>query len=358
MRMGRGRALFVCPHIPQANAVQAGHKTAYDFLVELAREYEVDAILLCRTKEYVETKAETEQLRGIINRCDVIPFSDVEVVLGLVHAAFCGIAPRFGSRLTPKARRFVGDALRTLDYDVLWCEFSQSFWAGKLVGDSTRVVFSAHDIQTQVIQRKAAWECMLFLGWTYRCEKRLMASADRIRVQSKKDAALVSGFLQEEGAKIEVVGPKIGDFVYRVRRIKREIERHSLLFWGAMNRRENSIAAIAFVKGGFRQVRQTLPDAKLYVVGANPPPELLSLRSESIFVTGFVEDPSRFFEKCTLGIAPLSAGAGIKVKVLEMLEAGMPVVSTPVGAEGIEPNERLTVSDLEHFPQAICKLLE
>jgi glycosyltransferase involved in cell wall biosynthesis len=120
----------------------------------------------------------------------------------------------------------------------------------------------------------------------------------------------------------------------------------TLLFWGAMSRKENSDAAIYFITNFWNHLKASFPLLKLYIVGSDPPSKLYELANKDIIITGFVEDPSWYFEKIKLGIVPLSKGAGVKVKVLEMMSAGLPVVSTPVGAEGIENNPRLFVRDL------------
>jgi glycosyltransferase involved in cell wall biosynthesis len=75
-------------------------------------------------------------------------------------------------------------------------------------------------------------------------------------------------------------------------------------------------------------------------------------------VTGFVNNPVPYFEKCTLAVVPLRLGAGIKVKVLECMEANMPVVSTTVGTEGIELRENVVVAnDPLQFADAVIKIL-
>jgi glycosyltransferase involved in cell wall biosynthesis len=73
------------------------------------------------------------------------------------------------------------------------------------------------------------------------------------------------------------------------------------------------------------------------VVGARPPQELLDLSKPEtgINVTGYVKDTSPYLEKAGLMIVPLRAGGGMRVKILEALALGLPVVSTTLGCEGI-----------------------
>jgi glycosyltransferase involved in cell wall biosynthesis len=113
-----------------------------------------------------------------------------------------------------------------------------------------------------------------------------------------------------------------------------------------MNREENELAVLKFLELYHDLLIQE--NYKLYIVGNKPSQKILNLASSNIIVTGFVEDPSEYFIKAELGIVPLVSGAGIKVKTLEMLECGMKVISTPIGAEGIT-DDKLIISKLENF---------
>lgn len=114
--------------------------------------------------------------------------------------------------------------------------------------------------------------------------------------------------------------------------VRRKSECGTLLYWGAMNRPENIEAVKWFVNNVLSKVEET----KLIVLGANPPDEIKQLESPSVVVTGFVDDPTPFFENCMCMVVPLLSGAGIKIKVLEGMSAGIPVLTNTIGIEGIE----------------------
>lgn len=105
-----------------------------------------------------------------------------------------------------------------------------------------------------------------------------------------------------------------------------------ILFYGAMHRDENHISVMWFIEN----VLPLLPEQfRLVVVGARPRKELLALGSERVRVMGFVEDISGYFASCFCLAASLRLGAGIKVKVLEAMSAGVPVLTNDIGIEGI-----------------------
>jgi len=110
-----------------------------------------------------------------------------------------------------------------------------------------------------------------------------------------------------------------------------------MMFLGAMDRKENHEAMLWFLDAVFPTLRSTIPSARLLIVGAHPRPALLELcqKIEGVEVTGYVLDLQPLFAKAWLAIAPLRSGAGLKIKVVECLAQGLPVVTTAIGSEGI-----------------------
>ena len=113
---------------------------------------------------------------------------------------------------------------------------------------------------------------------------------------------------------------------------------YNLLFYGAMSRKENYLSAIWFIKNVMPNLDKCY---KLYVVGANPSKEIMRYQSNRIIVTGYVEDIKPYFESSLCLVAPLLLGAGIKIKILEALAAGVPVLTNEIGAEGIQLTNKI-----------------
>ena len=101
-------------------------------------------------------------------------------------------------------------------------------------------------------------------------------------------------------------------------------------------------------------------NVKFYIVGANPTDEVKKLASDNIVVTGFVENPKDIFENMDISVVPLRLGAGVKIKVLESLASGLPVITTDVGAEGIiaqNGRDILIENDPKKFAEILNKLI-
>jgi polysaccharide biosynthesis protein PslH len=99
----------------------------------------------------------------------------------------------------------------------------------------------------------------------------------------------------------------------------------------------NVDAALYFSQLIFPLVLQAVPNAKLFIVGNEPPPSLLSLTlNKQIEVTGYVDSLIPFYNLANVVVCPLRIGGGVKVKVLEALKAGKAIVSTSIGAQGLD----------------------
>jgi glycosyltransferase involved in cell wall biosynthesis len=108
-------------------------------------------------------------------------------------------------------------------------------------------------------------------------------------------------------------------------------------------------------------VRQARPSARLFIVGQKPPPAVTALDGHAgLTVTGEVPDTRPYIAHAQVYVAPLRMGGGTRLKLLEALALGRPVVSTPLGAEGFQltsgENVQLAGSVVE-FARAVAALL-
>ena len=111
---------------------------------------------------------------------------------------------------------------------------------------------------------------------------------------------------------------------------------HSIVYVGDLGWLPNYKGIIWFYKNVWPIILNESPDAKFYIVGKNPPKCITDLRSDNVIVTGFVDDVREYMAKASVIIVPLQVGGGMKVKTLNAFAMGKPVVSTPIGIEGIE----------------------
>lgn len=123
---------------------------------------------------------------------------------------------------------------------------------------------------------------------------------------------------------------------------KRKSNHKDILFFGAMSRPENYLSALWFINN----VMPLLNDLNIrfIVLGSKPSDELKNIKSDKVIITGFVDNIEPYFESAMCLVAPLVLGAGIKVKILESLSSGIPVLTNDIGIEGIQ-----AVHEREYF---------
>ncbi|MGA7414821.1 MAG: glycosyltransferase family 4 protein [Bryobacteraceae bacterium] len=134
----------------------------------------------------------------------------------------------------------------------------------------------------------------------------------------------------------------------------------NVLFVGSMDYHANIHAALQFGREVWPMIRNRLPGSQFLVVGRNPSDAVKALAADpGIRVTGTVDDVRAFYYKALAVVVPLRIGSGTRLKILEAMAAGVPVVSTALGAEGIDVTDEkdiLIAESPDDFVAAITRL--
>ena len=135
----------------------------------------------------------------------------------------------------------------------------------------------------------------------------------------------------------------------------------SLLFVGSMGYLPVANASIYFCNQILPLIKEKYPDITVWLVGREPTTEVKNLESKNIHVTGQVESVLEYYKKSTICIVPLKAGGGTRLKILEAMALGRPVVSTSIGCEGLNviDNKHLLIADSpDDFSEKVISLIE
>lgn len=191
-----------------------------------------------------------------------------------------------------------------------------------------------------------------------RYEREMSYRFDAILTVSEADRAMLAE-VADGPARIEImpiaIDPGAGI-------LPRHPDGPHILHLGTMFWPPNSDGVLWFAHQVYPHIRARLPEVRFSIVGADPPPEVWALAAEdvSITVTGYLADAEPVIRCSSLLIVPLRAGSGMRVKILNALAQGLPVVTTTIGCEGIAvvAGRDLLVADTpEEFAQAVLRVL-
>jgi glycosyltransferase involved in cell wall biosynthesis len=226
------------------------------------------------------------------------------------------------------------DAATTNPVDVLVVEHVQLQMYGRRIVAATRVV-DMHNIESMLSRRisqtkRGVWKAV------YAAEARALEALEKETASS--DAVLVVSPVDEKALR-EVVSlrnvlvvPNAWDSTGAVPQTSNPVVSFvALLSWGP-----NVDAAVWLCSEVWPLVVADMPEATLQLVGRDPAPEVREFASDNVIVTGTVAELDPWYEKTLVTVAPLLAGGGSRLKIMEALAAGRPLVATSIGAEGLE----------------------
>jgi glycosyltransferase involved in cell wall biosynthesis len=255
----------------------------------------------------------------------------------------------------------LGERLAAGRYDMIHCEWTP--YAIYLQGASLPVCIAAHNIEWEIWQRMTAAESrplhrVLFgiqASFMERFERRVFGASRFVTAVSAGDAATIQSIKRQE---VVVVANGVDGDAYRPP--DAEPSGRSLVFTGSMDWRPNQDAIRWFVEAVHPLLIQG-GDYRLHVVGRQPPDWLRdpSFVPPQVIVTGTVDDVRPYIAGAAVYVVPLRIGGGSRLKILEALAMGRAVVSTTVGAEGLdlEPGVNILFEDTpEGFTAAINQL--
>ncbi|MGI0088364.1 MAG: glycosyltransferase [Nitrosotalea sp.] len=174
----------------------------------------------------------------------------------------------------------------------------------------------------------------------------LIQKSDITSVKSKKEANLL---LTKDSSLTMAIIPPIQITKEKVPQFD---SRKDLIFLGGFQHPPNMDSLMFLLNEIFPLIKKKVVDINLYVIGSNPPQKIKDLcsKTEGVIFLGYVKDIEPYLEKCRLMVAPLRYGAGVKGKITQSLAYGLPVVTTPTGAEGIVFDDAnfLTVANNPH----------
>lgn len=350
--------LFVSPY-PICPPVHGGAVFMYQTVRELARLCDLHLIVLLDHERDRQAHAELDRI------C-----ASTEYIVRLE-----GRQKALGSGEPHALREFrnrdlawlIHRQIYTRAIDVLQLEY---LVMGQYAGRFRRIpsILFEHDIYFQSIARRlphmsnmlektvSCWEYLRAI----RYELKLLPQFDRIQVCSRDNAEYLRSFLPRLNGRLDD-GYRAGIDTSRYEFQPSGRDPYTLLFLGSFRHLPNVEALQWFLQEVFPRIRRDEPRARLVIVGSEPPPRHSLRDPEAIEMIGFVEDVREPLSRYSLFVCPILAGSGVRVKLLEAFAAGIPVISTRLGAEGLTATDGeicALADDAEAFAGHVIHLLK
>jgi sugar transferase (PEP-CTERM/EpsH1 system associated) len=368
------RILFLAFEVPYP-LDRGGRIKTFHYLEALARNHEVSLVALTRSQDCVE---KLEHLRVRLPLADVhgVPidlsrFRKARLALNALWRAEPFVMSLYANA---EGKRLVERLLNDGHVDLVYADhlhMAQYVPIRQAQGRPSRTravtLLDQHNVESVVLQRFADRQSFWPLRWFAHREQRKMSRYeaetcrrfDAIWVTTEVDRELISPWLlPRQHIEVLPIGVDTGYF----QPVSRKPDPHTVISVGTLSWPPNADSVLWFYGEIFSAVRRRVPDTKFVIVGANPPPAIQRLAEDTcVEVTGWVDDIRPTMARSTVMVVPLRGGSGMRVKILNALAMGLPVVSTPVGCEGIAvtPGDDILVADdADTFTEQIVALFE
>jgi glycosyltransferase involved in cell wall biosynthesis len=231
----------------------------------------------------------------------------------------------------------LGHLLRSQRFDVIHFDHPHAAldWRRiKRLQPQARLVLDAHNVESEIVERLASsasrWQRTALrwqAGRIHELESTLSRSLDLVLTCSDKDAA---AFREMGARRVRVVPNAAPDLSPPL-----VAQRRDVVFVGTLDWRPNADAALVLAKEIWPRCRALLPGARLVIVGRNPPLRVRALASRDVVIEASVPSVRPYLDGAFATAIPLRAGSGTRIKILEAWAAGVPVIASPVAAEGL-----------------------
>jgi glycosyltransferase involved in cell wall biosynthesis len=304
----------------------------------------------------------TDKIRFIGITCDS-SIKPARLILNLLFSRKPYIAQRFNNH---EFRQRLTRLLAEEPFDLVQLEgpYPGHYLDVIRSGSKARVSFRAHNVEHRIWYRKAAHEKVLLKRWYFsnmasrleRFEMGVLRQTDCLVAISPLDET----YFREKGAGQPAITIPTGFSMNSYPSSPLPAE-PSLFFIGALDWLPNQEGLKWFLDHVFDPLCAEVPEIRFHVAGRNAPESFEKLvKKEQIIYHGEVEDARAFMQSYRVMVAPLLTGSGIRIKILEAMALGRPVVTTSIGIEGIpaeNKREVMVADDPQLFKSQIINLI-
>ena len=353
------KILFVAPYLPSP-ARFGGQRRMEGLMRGLARQHDVSILSFNSLDAYAEESvaATAAYCEAVMTLPDLEPRSLAEKRrLQMQSLVSLHSFEHFQVSRRVDFQKKIDEQLAKNPYDVVQVEFANMASYGYAShGKKPLLILDEHNIEYDLQRRTAGSADGLSrrsynsLNWRKlgREEKAAWKRFDGVVLTSARDQAVL---LKSSPDTHTVVVPN-GVDVKHFRPSSADPEADRMLFFGANNYFPNHDALLYFIDEVLPKVVAQRPNAKLSIVGPGVQPAVSARQSRNVEIVGFVDDVMPHLDRASVVVVPLRIGGGTRLKIVEAMAKSKAIVSTSIGAEGIDVTHDLDVLIADE-PQAL-----
>lgn len=265
---------------------------------------------------------------------------------------------------SPEVKNLVTRWLGERRFDVAVCDFLSASLNFPRAHATPSVLFQ-HNVESALWQRQAQHEPNPVKRLVFKLEAAKMKAYERATVRSfhhviavsEHDRALMSEMTDAARISVTPTGVDLGQYAAAA---GAEPAGPLVVFLGSMDWEANVDGVDYFCRDIWPRVLAEVPDARFRVVGRNPHARVLKLASDTVEITGTVPSVVEHLKEAAVFVVPLRVGGGTRLKIYEAMAAGKAVVSTTIGAEGLDVQhgrDILLADDVWGFADEVVSLL-
>lgn len=290
-------------------------------------------------------------------------------LIGIFINLFCKIPYTINKYYDYKIYKKVEEIIKEKNIDIVFIDHLHMAFYGKLIKEKfseIKLILREHNTEYIFWERifkeeKNALKKVIF-WWQYlkvlQYEKEITDIFDKCLMISPMDQINLKKI--NSNTKTVVIPTAVDIQDYKLPQVT-EIIPYSMLYIGSFSWLPNLQGILWFLKEVWPEIIEEFSDTKIFVVGKNPPDEIIRFKGKNVIVTGYVNDVKPWIAKAEIFLVPLFSGGGIRIKILEAMAMRKPIVSTSIGAEGIDVNNMkdiIIADNKEKFVRSIKLLFD
>ena len=336
------RILFFTPH--QIWPANSGARLRNFYLAtSLARRCSVTLVQILQPDEAIVEPANSQLFDQVITARKSRSYTAGKLIKGLTGPLPLTVL----NYSSPDVTQRLSTLLAAKPFDIVQLESSHLFSYLEIfrsLPDPPAVLLDWHNIESELMYRYASETPGLAkklvarrtAGLLRQVEGQLLQRCDAHAVVSDREKSNLAE--REPRARIEVIPNGVDTTAYNSPSIFNQVKK-TLLFVGSMDYHANIDAVSWFVGDIWPGIARQAPDFTFVVAGRSPSRQVQELASDRVQITGTVEDVRPFYSDALAVVVPLRVGGGTRLKILEAMAMGVPVISTRLGAEGISATD-------------------